>query len=254
MNAIVTGASGGIGLAIVKKFAENSINVWACSSKENQDFEKKMISYAEQFGVWIKPVYFDLSNEDAVKLKIKGILNEKKGIDILVNNAGISPRNLMIMTKMDDLRRIMEINFISQILIIQLVAKKMMRQKSGNIVNVGSVSGYEYAERGGLSYGCSKAALLFANRVLAKELSDYNIRVNAVSPGFVETSMWLERSEGIVTEAVEKSTMKRMGKPEEIADVIFFLTTERASYMTGTNIPVSGGDRITLNENKISRK
>ena len=240
MNAIITGASGGIGLATVKKFAENHVNIWACASKRNVEFENKIRSYERMFDVCIKPVYFDLNNETEVKSGIKSILNEKQTIDVLVNNAGVSPRSLLVMTTMEELRKVMEINFISQMMITQMVARKMIRQGNGNIVNVGSVSGYEYAEQGGISYGCSKAALLFANRVLAKELAKYNIRVNAVSPGFVETPMWTERSEAMFSEAIDRSTMKRQGKPEEIANVIFFLTTDGASYMTGVNVPVSG--------------
>lgn len=241
MNAIITGASRGIGEATVKLFAQNGINIWACASRENKIFEEKMKKLETEFGVWIKPVYFSLENEEEVKTKIKEIINERQSIDILVNNAGVSPRSLLVMTSINDLRKVMEINFISQMLITQMIARKMMRQKSGNIVNVGSVSGCEYAENGGISYGCSKAALLFASRVLAKELAAYNIRVNSVSPGFVETPMWTERSEEFVREALERSTMKRMGKPEEIANVIYFLTTPNASYMTGTNTIVQGG-------------
>lgn len=246
MNAIVTGASRGIGEATVKIFAQNGINVWACASKENKDFEEKLQKLEAEFGVWIKPVYFSLENEEEVKTELKGILKEQQSVDILVNNAAISPRSLFAMTPINELRRVMEINFVSQILVTQMVARKMMRQKSGNIINVGSVSGCEYAENGGLPYGCSKAALLFASRVMAKELADYNIRVNSVSPGFVETPMWTDRSEEFVKEALERSTMKRMGKPEEIANVIYFLTTSNASYMTGTNTIVQGGGRLTV--------
>jgi len=246
MNAIVTGASGGIGKAITEIFAKNGINVWACASRKNESFESEMNRLAEDNHVWIKPVYFSLTDETDVKNGIKSILNEKLPIDILVNNAGVSPRSLLVMTPIDEIRKVMEINFTSQMLVTQLIAKKMMRQKSGNIVNVSSVSGSLYPEQGGLAYGCSKAALAFSSRVLARELADYNIRVNTVSPGFVETSMWTGRSDSYLQEAKARSVMKRMGKPEEIANVVYFLTTPAASYMTGTNIDLEGGGRIAF--------
>ena len=239
MNAIITGASGGIGEATLRVFAQNGINVWACCSKKNEAFEGKLNQIAEENNVWIKPVPFSLEDEAAVREGIKTILSDKKDIDILVNNAGVSPRKLLMMMPVSELRRTMEINYISSILIVQLVARKMMRQKSGSIINVGSVSGCLYADDG--AYGASKAALIHSTRVMAKELADYNIRVNSVSPGFIGTSMWTDRSEEMLKEGLERSVMKRMGEPEEVANVIYFLSSDKASYMTGQNVVIDGG-------------
>lgn len=245
-NALVTGASGGIGEAIVREFASKGINVWAHASREREEFSEKMRAIAEEYHVWIKPVYFNLEQEEEIKEAVKAIIQEKRPIDILVINAGISPRQLLSMSKMDDLRRTMEINYFSQVLIIQMISRVMSRQKSGSIVTIGSVSGCEYPERGGLAYGGSKAALIFATRVIARELADHNIRVNSVSPGFIDTKMWADRSEAMMEEGMRRSVMKRMGKPEEVAKVVCFMASDDSSYMTGTNVVVHGGGRVTL--------
>lgn len=240
LNAIVTGARRGIGKAIVTLFAESGINVWACASKKNEEFEEEMKELAEQNGVWIKNVYFDLKSESETKAALREIFKEKKPINILVNNAGIPFSGLMQMTSLDKLREVMEINFIAQIHVMQLVSKVMMRQKSGSIINMGSVGGIE-AREGYLAYGSSKAALLWATRSVSKELARYNIRVNAVAPGLVETNMGKYKSDVERKKIIESISMKRMGMPEEIARSVLFLATDDSSFMTGTVLNVDGG-------------
>ena len=120
-NAIVTGARRGIGRAIVQEFAENGVNIWACASKYDEAFEEDMRQLSEVNNVWIKPVYFDLKSEDEIKQSLREVIAEKKPIDILVNNAGVPSGGLMQMTSMNTLREVMEINFIAQIAIIQIV-------------------------------------------------------------------------------------------------------------------------------------
>lgn len=240
MNAIVTGARRGIGKAIVTLFAKKGINVWACASKENEEFETEMKQLAEQYGVWIKAVYFDLANEESTKQALMSIFKEKKSIDILVNNAGVPYGNLMQMTSLKKLREVMEINFIAQIQVIQLVSKIMMRQKSGSIVNMGSVGGIE-AREGYLAYGSSKAAFLWATRSISKELAKYNIRVNAVAPGLVETDMGGYKKDDEREKILNSISMKRMGTPEEIANAVLFLATDTSSFMTGAVLNIDGG-------------
>lgn len=240
MNVIITGARRGIGRAAVEKFAQKQCNIWACSSGQNSDFEQDMAAMAEEYQVWIRPVYFDLSDEQSTKAGIRQILQEKLPIDVLVNCAGVASGGLMTMTPLSKLREVMEINFISQIHVTQLVAKAMMRQKCGAIVNIGSIGGIE-AREGYLSYGSSKAALLWATRCISKELGAYGIRVNAVAPGLVDTNMGYYKSDDERQSLVDLSTMKRMGTPEEIADAIYFLASDEASFITGTTLCVEGG-------------
>lgn len=242
-NAIVTGARRGIGRAVVEEFAANKINVWACASKYNEEFEKDMKELSERHGVWIKPVYFDLQNEDEIKCTLKEIIGEKKTIDILVNNAGVPSGGLMQMTSMSTLRNVMEINFIAQIYVTQLVSKVMIRQKEGTIINMGSVGGIE-AREGYLSYGSSKAALLWATRSISKELAKYNIRVNAVAPGLVGTDMGDYKKKEEQDKILNEISMKRWGRPEEIAKAVMFLASDASSFMTGAVLNVDGGRLI----------
>lgn len=240
MNAIVTGARIGIGRATVEKMATMGINIWACASKPNDEFEKDMEQLAEKNNVWIKPIYFNLENEEEVKQTIKNIIQEKQSIDILVNNAGMPHGALLQMTSMKDLKKVFEINFFSQILIMQMISKVMMRQKKGSIINMASVAGLD-GDAGYTAYGSSKAALAFATKVASSELAPHGVRVNAIAPGLIETKMGMEMDDSYKSMMVDGADLKRMGKPEEIANTIAFLASDEASFITGQVIRVDGG-------------
>ena len=157
-NAVITGANRGIGQAMVREFARAGYNIWACARKASPEFEQGLQEIAQQCGVNIKPIYFDLSNETQIKSGIKEILSEKKPIDLLINNAGILFGGNFNMTTTNQLREIFQINVISQILIMQLVSRSMIRSKQGCIVNMCSVIGMDTAP-GMLAYGSSKVAM-----------------------------------------------------------------------------------------------
>ena len=254
MNAIVTGARRGIGRAVVKKFIENGINVWATTSRMDDSFVEDIKSL-EQENIENKtvgkvtPIELELRSEDSVKAAVKAITSErdeegnKLSIDILVNNAGIPSGGLMQMTSMDTLRNVMEVNFIGQMSLIQKISKVMMRQKKGSIVNIGSVGGIE-AREGYLAYGSSKAAFMWATRCISKELAPYNIRVNAVAPGLVDTEMGDYKADAEQQKILDAISMKRKGTPEEIAEVVYFLSTDASSFITGSIINADGGRLI----------
>lgn len=242
-NVIITGASRGIGKAILEKFAKNGANIWACASRPNKEFEEECNKLSKQNHVWIKLIYFDLLDETSIKTAFMKIFKDKVKIDILVNNAGIPSNGLMNMTPLKTLREVLEANFVAQIGIIQMVSKKMMRNKSGVIINMGSIGGIE-AREGYLSYGSSKAALLWATRSISKELAPYNIRVNAIAPGLVKTSMGDFKPDEEAEKIISNLSIKRMGKPEEVADAVLFLASDHASFITGTILNVDGGRLI----------
>lgn len=242
-NAIVTGASGGIGMAVLEEFAARGVNIWACVNRKNEEFEAKVQKLAKKNGIWIRTCYFDMSDSTLVAAAIKEIIKEKKLVDILVNNAGVSSRGLLSMTSLNELQRVMQVNYFSQLEVIRLISKVMMRQKHGNIINVCSVTGDRIIERGAIAYGGSKAAFLYATKVLSKELSDYHIRVNAVSPGFVDTDLWTFYNKDTKDKMIRGSVMQRMGEPREVAKAIWFLADEASSYVNGSNLVIDGGGR-----------
>lgn len=240
MNAIITGSNRGIGKAMVEAFAAASYNVWACARKATPEHEAWLNDTASHNGVWIKPVYFEMSDTESVNNGIKQILDENLTIDVLVNNAGISTVGLLSMSKVDDIRKLFEVNYFAMLQIIQKVSKKMARQKKGAIINMGSIAGIE-PQPGKIAYGSSKAAVMMMTKCLAKELGPMGIRVNSIAPGPIETEMIHQYNDEMLTKLASESALRRLGKREEIAQVALFLASEQASYINGEIIKVDGG-------------
>lgn len=240
-NAIITGARRGIGRATVEVFAKNGSNVWACARKYDEQFELDMKGLADKYHVEIWPVYFDLGNEEEIKNAVHTIHRMKKQIDILVNIAGIVEQStLFTMTNIEKMKQVFDVNFWGVTILTQYVARLMMRAKSGNIIQISSVAGIE-GEPAQYEYASSKAAINGAVRQMARELWGYGIRVNAVAPGIVKTTMGDKIEEELRETVLNRVIMKREGKPEEIANVIAFLASDASSYMTGQIIRVDGG-------------
>ena len=196
---------------------------------------------AAETGVWIRPVYIDLANEQAIKEGITAIIREKQPIDILVNAAGVtSPSRLIQMTSLDDMRRVMQVNFFAAVQIAQLVSRVMCRQKSGAIVNVASIAGLD-GDLAQLEYAASKAALICATKKMAYEWGQFGIRVNAVAPGLIQTKMLDEMEERVTTELVEKTSLHRKGTPRGGAQLCVYLASEEASFISSQTIRIDGG-------------
>lgn len=231
---------GGIGEAIVIELAKLGFSVYACARKRDDVFVEKMERIALEYSVAIKPIYFDLANENAIKESMKSILIENSEIDVLVNNAGISAQSVLLMTSTEMLRRVYEVNVIAPIIMMQMVAKKMIRRRKGCIINISSVGGIE-PNPGYVAYGASKAALNWITRSVAAELGGYNIRVNSVAPGLTDTKMGNNKSQEIMDNMLCDTAMRRLAKPEEIGRVVAFLASDEASYINGQVIKVDGG-------------
>jgi len=192
-------------------------------------------------GVKIIPVYFDLEDTEQIKEGVKTIRSTKESIDILVNNAGVIHTSLFQMTSIDKMREIFELNLFSQMLLTQQISKIMMRQKSGSIINLSSSAAIE-ANEGRTAYATSKSALITSTQVLSKELAVCGIRVNAIAPGLTQTDMMVESTpEDILENTLQRISMRRVGRPEEIAKTALFLASDMSSYITGQVLRVDGG-------------
>jgi len=237
----VTGARRGIGRATVEMLAGYGANVWACARKEDEAFEEDMAELAAKYRVWIEPVYFDLGSEDEIKQGFKKIRAGRRTMDALCNVAGVStPYRRFQMIPMKDFREVFEANFFGQVALTQLVSRTMMQQRSGSIVNVSSIAGSDgfFASA---DYDSSKAAVIGMTRQEARELGQFGIRVNHVSPGVTETEMLAKEQSAMLDSLLPAVALGRFGRPEEIAQVIAFLCSDMSSYITAQEIRVDGG-------------
>ena len=239
-TVIITGANRGIGRASVKAFAEKGYDVWACARRFSEAFEADMAEEAARTGAGITPVYFDLLNEEEIRSGVKTILSEKRDVDVLLNCAGIPHGGLLTMTSLETMREVYQVNVFAQVQLMQLAARRMMRQKRGCIINLCSAGGIE-ANPGYLAYGSSKAALIWITRCAAKELGRYNIRVNGIAPGLIDTDMGAYKPDAEREKMLERTSLGRLGRPEEIAAAALYLASEDAAFMTGQIMVLDGG-------------
>ena len=176
-----------------------------------------------------------------IKRGVEEIKKSKRNVDILVNNAGEISTALFQMTSVERIEHMLKINYVSQMLFTQYISRQMMKQRFGNIINVSSSAALN-ANRGRVAYASSKAALITATRVLAKELGPYNIRANVVAPGLTDTEMMKNStSEDALNETIDRLCLKRVADPDEIAKSILFLSSDLSSYVTGHVLRVDGG-------------
>ena len=237
---MITGCNRGIGKEAVRLFAERGYNLICCIRKENEEFSAFISELKENNKIDADILYFDMTDEDSIKDALKPILKERRQIDVLINNAGIATGGFLQMTSMKQLKEVFQINYFSHVLITQLITKLMMRQKNGCVINMGSVAGLDNFA-GYTAYGASKAAIMSFTRTVARELAPYNIRVNAIAPGLTDTGMAGQMEEKAWKEMVARTDMNRLGRPNEIAQMMLFLASDKASFITGQVYRVDGG-------------
>ena len=239
-NIIVTGTRRGIGKKLLEILAANGANVWAHARIETNDFTDECKRLSEKYKIQVWPVCFEMTDYEAMRGEIKKIRNYKLQVDGLVNNAGITYNALFQMSDMNVVRKQMEVNFFSVYQFTQYIVKLMIRTKKGSIVNISSTAGLD-GNSGKSAYGASKAALIAMTQSVAAEVGNQGIRANCIAPGITETEM-LSTMPDYIVEAVKNDVdLKRVGKPEDIADTAVFLLSDLSSYITGQVIRVDGG-------------
>lgn len=239
-NVLITGCNRGIGKALLEAFAQNGANVLACIRHHNEDFEKYIAEISEKYKIVVTPYYFDLMNEDEIKDTIAAIYKSKVSVDVLVNNAGVVTKGLLQMTPIERIKDVFQVNFFGQVQLTQGISRIMMKQRHGVIINMASIGGMD-AYPAYVSYGCSKAAMIYFTKTLSQELASYGIRVNAIAPSMTDTQMKIQMGEEASSEIMRRTALKRVSQPEEIAKLAVFLASDDSSFITGQTIRIDGG-------------
>ena len=239
MNILVTGASRGIGKAIVEAYLKNGCEVWGLCSKPSAN-KDALESLAKENGVAFHEIYADVGNAEQVTSVVKAALAEAGGFDVLVNNAGITRDGLSFRMKKEDWDDVIRINLTSAFLICQVISNDMIRKRAGSIINMSSIVGI-HGNGGQVNYAASKGGLIAYSKSLAAEVGSRGVRVNAIAPGFIETDMTSVLKDEVKAAMAEKIPLKRPGKPEDIANAALFLGSDLSTYITGQVIGVDGG-------------
>jgi 3-oxoacyl-[acyl-carrier protein] reductase len=239
-TAVITGCLSGIGRATLDAFAANGADIFACAQRETDEYTSHIDNLSSEHGVCIYPVYFDMASGAEIKDAAMEIRKRKLPVNTLVNIAGINRDALFLMTSEEDMRATFQVNFFSQIIFSQYIVKLMLRGDGGSIINTSSISALDGNE-GQLAYASSKAALIAATKTMSAELGRNGIRVNAIAPGVIGTAMVAAMPERAANAKIERSDLKRIGKPEEVANAIAFLASDLSSHITGQTLRIDGG-------------
>jgi 3-oxoacyl-[acyl-carrier protein] reductase len=238
-TAIVTGASRGIGRAIALKLAQHGANV-AFSYLSDEVHAKSLEDEIRKLGVSVLGLRVDVRDLDQAQKMRETVISELGGLDVLINNAGILRDAALMMMTPEDWHEVIDTNLNGTFNMTRAVITTFMKQKSGAIINIASVSGLNGMARQ-VNYAASKGGMIAFAKSLAKEVAGHNIRVNAVVPGYIETDMLKHLKEDQLAAALGNVPLGRLGKPEDVANAVSFLLGPDAAYITGQIIQVDGG-------------
>jgi len=237
--AIVTGGTKGIGRAISLLFAEEGAKVIANFSRD-VDAAEALISEAKSKRLSLGLFKADVTQFDQVKEMVEETFAQCGRIDILVNNVGLIRDNFLMLMSDDDWDSLMKSNLTSLFYCCKMVIRKMIPQREGKIINISSISGI-LGTAGQTNYAATKGGIISFTRSLARELGSFNIHVNAVAPGLIESEVISKMPKEKVEAILKSSSLGRMGKPEEVAQAVLFLASDHSDYITGQTLIVDGG-------------
>ena len=234
-NIIVTGASGGIGNSIIKKLYQAEANILASGTRV-----EKLDELKDKFRN-IKILKFDISQSDKIDQFMENATKELGGsLDCIVNNAGVTQDNLAIRMSLDEWQKVININLTSTFLMNKSAIKKMLKNKSGKIVNITSVVGHT-GNLGQTNYTASKAGIIAMSKSLAIEYAKKNININCISPGFIKTAMTDKLEDKFRATIISKIPSARLGDPDDIANAVIFLCSNQSDYINGETLHINGG-------------
>ena len=236
--AVVTGASSGLGQQFARALSEQGCDVAILARRKErlEEFSKEL----KQNGHDCLPVSCDVTDEESIKNAVKAVVDHFGKIDILVNNAGITRDGLLMGMKEEDFDSVINVNLKGTFNTIRFASRTMVKQRKGKIINISSVSGVT-GNAGQANYSASKAGIIGLTKSAARELASRNINVNAIAPGFVDTDMTITLSDKVKEGAKGQIPLGRFGKPEEVAELALFLSSEKSDYITGQVINIDGG-------------
>ena len=236
---IVTGASRGIGKGIALTLAKNGANI-AFTYSQSIDSANKLVEEIQSLGVLCKAYQSNAANFNESQLLIENILKDFNSFDVLINNVGITKDNLLMRMSEEDFDKVIEVNLKSVFNMVKACQRVFLKKRSGSIINISSIVGVK-GNAGQSNYAASKAGIIGFSKSIALELGSRNIRSNVVAPGFIETEMTNELSDEIVQKWIEGIPLKRGGKPEDVANLCLFLSSDLSTFITGQVINVDGG-------------
>lgn len=237
--ALITGGSGGIGKEISKRLAKDGYNL-AINYNGSYDRAMEVKKICEEYNVRVFLYKCNISNYKEVEDMIKDIISDLGRIDVLINNSGITRDGLVLRMSESDFDDVINVNLKGSFNCIKHISKIMMKQRSGVIINISSVVGLT-GNIGQVNYSASKAGILGITKSVARELVSLNVRCNAIAPGFIESEMTEKLPQKVRDEILNSIPMKKMGKPEDVANLVSFLVNDDSKYITGQVINVDGG-------------